>query len=542
MTRFPLLAKILLWFFLNLVLLASAFYVLFRAQFRIGLDWVLNSGAGERIEALSDIIFAEMEAGPPATWPEVLQRFGRPYQLQLYVFRGDGSQLAGESIRLPLEVQSRLVQRDRPMLRRQGFGQAGLEPLPPAPSEGPDSEPQPPDGPGPRRPRMGRGFRGGRPFDEPAPERRPGFLPPLAGQPRGPQPKSMVRTTDPTRYWLLVRGMLNDGSRPLPMPVTLVARSDSLSGGGLFFDFKPWLFTALGAVIFSVLFWLPLVRGITRSVAQMTHATRQIAEGRFEVRVDERRRDELGALGQSINRMAARLAGLMTGQKRFLGDIAHELCSPLAKLRVALGILEQRADPQQQNYVTAANEKAEHMANLVNELLSFTRASLGSASLQLQPVSVREAAEQAVHREAHDGQKIQLDIPDGVCVLAETELLVRALANLLRNSIRYAGHAGPITVAAQARNGEVELTVADNGPGVPEEELARLFDPFYRVDVSRDRATGGVGLGLSIVKTCIESCRGTVTCRNRKPSGLEVMIRLPAASGKTGDVGSQHLS
>ena len=113
-----------------------------------------------------------------------------------------------------------------------------------------------------------------------------------------------------------------------------------MSAGGLFFDYKPWVAVGLGAVLFSAVLWAPLVRGITRSIAQMTHTTRQIAEGRFDARTREGRRDELGLLGQSINRMAARLAGFVTGQKRFLGDIAHELCSPLARIQVALGILE----------------------------------------------------------------------------------------------------------------------------------------------------------------------------------------------------------
>jgi two-component system sensor histidine kinase CpxA len=344
-----------------------------------------------------------------------------------------------------------------------------------------------------------------------------------------PHPKALVRTSSPTRYWLLVRSQLNNPSLPPHLPATLVVRSNSLTDLGLFFDVKPWLATAAGALAFSVLFWLPLVRGITRSVGQVTQATRQIAEGRFDVRVDARRRDELGALGAAINQMAARLAGLVGGQRRFLGDIAHELCSPLAKLRVALGILEQRARPEDKVYVGAASEKAEQMANLVNELLSFSKASLGVASPDLRPVPVRQALETAMRREMADGTTVQCAVPEGLRVLGEPELLARALANLLRNAVQYAGHAGPIVVTARPAGGEVEITVADQGPGVPEEELPKLFDPFYRVDASRDRATGGAGLGLAIVKTCVESCRGTVTCRNRQPHGLEVALRLPGA-------------
>jgi two-component system sensor histidine kinase CpxA len=296
----------------------------------------------------------------------------------------------------------------------------------------------------------------------------------------------------------------------------------------LFFDVAPWVSLGLAALVLSVLLWFPLVRGINRSIAQMTGATRQIAAGRFGVRVDEKRLDELGALGQSINQMAGRLAGLVAGQKRFLGDVAHELCSPLAKLRVSLGILEQRAAEDQRAYVASAENEAAHMAALVNELLSFSKASLGAPSAQLQPVNVREIIDKAVRRETSDiaGVQVQVEVQPELLAIADAELLARAAGNLLRNSVRYAGSAGPILVTANRDGGAIRITVADCGPGVPAADLPRIFDPFYRVDASRDRATGGVGLGLAIVKTCVEACGGSVICRNREPSGLEVTIQL----------------
>jgi two-component system sensor histidine kinase CpxA len=168
------------------------------------------------------------------------------------------------------------------------------------------------------------------------------------------------------------------------------------------------------------------------------------------------------------------------------------------------------------------------MSKLVNELLSFSKASLG-APAKLRPVELRSVADEAVRREAPAGAPLQLEVAAGLWALAEPELLLRALANLLRNALRYGGPAGPIALAARAEGRFVLLSVADSGPGVPPAELERIFDPFYRLDPSRDAATGGVGLGLAIVKTCVESCRGTVTCRNRQPSGLEVIVRLPAA-------------
>ena len=516
MRHFPLYAKILLWFFLNLLLLGVAFYLLFGARYRVGPDWLLSGGANERIEHLTDLITAELNDHPQTEWNNILKRFHTAYQLEFFLFHANGSQIAGDTVPLPTEVKARLFEPRGPMRRMPPPNEGSLMP---SLHEEPGREPLPDErhnaGHGPRSDDL--------PFQARS-ELGPPGPPPMGGL----HPKFMVRTTKPTRYWLLVLALVNDPARLRPMPTTLVVLSTSMSGGGLFFDVKPWLAAGLGAVVLSALFWFPLVRGITRSVAQVTHAARQIAAGRFDTRVDARRRDELGELGQSINQMAGQLEGLVTGQKRFLGDIAHELCSPLAKLRMALGILEQRAVPEQKAYVDSANEKAAQMAGLVNELLSFSKASLGAANSNLQPVSLRAAAENAVRRETTEGASIQLDIPADLDALADPELLVRALANLLRNALRYAGGAGPIEITARPQEGEVVLIVADHGPGVPESELPKLFDPFYRVDTSRDRATGGVGLGLSIVRTCVESCRGTVTCRNRQPSGLEITIRLPA--------------
>jgi len=175
------------------------------------------------------------------------------------------------------------------------------------------------------------------------------------------------------------------------------------------------------------------------------------------------------------------------------------------------------------------------MSQLVAELLSFSKASMNQSKVPLGPVALAEVVATAVRREQVEGASIQVEIPDGVVVHANTELLQRALANLLRNAVRYAGSAGPITVAARKAEGKVVLEVADCGPGVPEESLPRLFDPFYRVDESRTRDTGGVGLGLTIVKTCIESCGGTVCTHNGEEGGLQVRVVLQPLPDRTLD-------
>jgi two-component system sensor histidine kinase CpxA len=199
---------------------------------------------------------------------------------------------------------------------------------------------------------------------------------------------------------------------------------------------------------------------------------------------------------------------------------------------VALGILERQAGEQRKAGLDDIREDVQHMSQLVNELLSFSKAALHDREIKLASVNLARLVERVAAREADGAANIKVQIDGALEVLVQPELLSRAVANLLRNALRYAGKAGPIAITATAAAGRVTLTVADGGPGVPPEALERIFDPFYRLESSRSRETGGVGLGLAIVKTCVEACQGTVAVRNRQPSGLEVDLALKA-SGKS---------
>ena len=167
------------------------------------------------------------------------------------------------------------------------------------------------------------------------------------------------------------------------------------------------------------------------------------------------------------------------------------------------------------------------MSQLVAELLAFAKAGMKEQEVRLSPVLVKPVCEAVVAREAQ-GRDVTIDVDPALSVLAQPQLLARAVANLVRNALRYAGHAGPVVVAARAVGNEAAISVRDRGPGVPPEALARLFEPFFRIEVDRDRATGGAGLGLAIVKTCVDACEGTLDARNLSP-GFEVEIRLRRA-------------
>jgi two-component system, OmpR family, sensor histidine kinase CpxA len=485
--RFPLYAKILLWFFLNLLLLGLAAVVVVGS--RVGLDALLVGYSSDRIRGVIGVITAELRQRPSSEWDAVLQRHSDAYGVKFLLFGIDGTHLAGEAISLPAEARevfSKIRQAHRLIFGR----------------DIPDSSPD----------RLGEG--------SPAEDDLKSL--PVSLQHR----RFIVRTSNPTRYWITVPAVLGlQKDDQLGLGVLMIM-SDSLDGGGLFFDMMPLIKAGSVVVLFSVLFWLPVVRGITRSIGQMTRATEQIAAGRFDVRVPAKRRDELGQLGEAVNSMTERLEGFVTGQKRFLGDIAHELCSPLARAQMAVSLLERRTDEPAQMYVRDVREEIEHMSGLVGELLSFSKASLGKTAVKLQPVNVRDVVERAVVRETRPDSEIRLEVESGLRAEADPDLLQRAMGNLLRNAVSYAGNSGPITVSGCRDDDSVLISVSDCGSGVPEESLQHLFDPFYRVDNSRARETGGIGLGLTIVKTCIEACGGSIICRNRKSSGLEVLVRL----------------
>jgi len=356
--RIPIYGQILAWFFLNLALLCAILYLLARVEFRLGLDSLLLGAAGERIQSVGNIIAQELSEGGPPEWDAILRRFSDAYGIEFTLFLNDASQLAGSKTLLPAQVRNKILEGRVPTRR------ASREPLPP-------------------RQRKAAGASG-----------EPG-----TGRP-GRDPKFMLRTSDPTRYWVGIRIPVADGQDPRRLQTTLLAASPSLGDGGLFVDVKPWLFAALGAVALSALLWLPFVRGLTRSIGELTGATERIAEGRFDIQVSGNRGDELGRLARAVNRLATRLAGFVTGQKRFLGDVAHEFCSPLARLQMALGILEQRVEERQRPYVEDLRVEAQEMSQLVNELLSFSKAGLKPGEIKIVPVGLLEVVRRVTTREA----------------------------------------------------------------------------------------------------------------------------------------------
>lgn len=315
------------------------------------------------------------------------------------------------------------------------------------------------------------------------------------------------------------------------------------------------IFIAAGVVA------LGLARYLTGPTATLRRATHQLAEGDLSARVGPqmgRRRDELADLGRDFDLMAERIEGLLGAQRRLLGDISHELGSPLARLNVALELAEQSADAPTQKYLERIARESARLDSLIGQLLTITRLEgarpgvLNAAPGQTQSVDLARLVEDVcadADFEAQSGRRVQI-VQTMPCRLeGNAELLRSAVENVVRNALLHAPESSQIEVSLQvvdeapAASSTSEsapnasstkplaalIRVRDHGPGVPPEALGELFRPFYRVAEARDRQSGGVGLGLSITERATRFHGGIVSARNADDGGLIVEIRLPLA-------------
>jgi two-component system sensor histidine kinase CpxA len=471
-------------------------------------------------------------------WPEALEQAvggWRARGLRVAVTHNSGTVITGDTMKLPTEVQTAIQNHNAKM----GWPIKGPR-GPVGGKAGPFRGQPEPDGPGgsPRAKPPNDGFPSLHPPEPPDnglfPKPDDRIRNNLRFRPPNGDPeitaatkefeKFMLVSANPRTYWA---GIHLDNSAG-PLPYTLILASDSIRGGGLFFDYVPWLWLGTALAVMSLLLWLPMVHILTSTLQRLTTSAENIAAGSFIAPPGTRRCDELGRLQNAHRHMAQRLDGFVTGQKRFLGDTAHELLSPLARLEVALCILEQRTYQSDSITVERALAEVRRMASLVQDLLTFSRSALVRKEETLEPVTLANTVQEAVSQEGAESF-IEIHIANDLAVMAVPRLLSRAIENIIRNAVRYAAADGPILISADRDYAKVILTVSDAGPGAPEDTLPKLFDPFYRPDNSRTTVTGGTGLGLAIVKSCIEACKGDVSASNRVPTGFVVTIALQAA-------------
>ena len=283
----------------------------------------------------------------------------------------------------------------------------------------------------------------------------------------------------------------------------------------------------LPVLLLLLLLCYGFARHLTRPVRELQSAVDCFGRGDLTTRVNSRRRDELGQLARTFDKMADRTQTLLAAERRLLLDISHELRSPLARLSVAVELA--RSD-NRETHLNRIQKEADRLNALVGELLQVTRAEGDVSQLRLQPIDLGELVEELVadsriEAEAR-GCSVEVEVIGEGSVQGNGELIRRAVENVLRNAIRYSQPGTPVLVRLEWRRDQVEIQIRDSGPGVPDEALGRIFDPFYRVETDRGRATGGVGLGLAIARRAVELHKGTIRATNANP-GLLVVITLP---------------
>jgi len=300
-----------------------------------------------------------------------------------------------------------------------------------------------------------------------------------------------------------------------------------------------WIFAL--AIGISGAICYALARYLTGPVVALREATRQLADGALDTRVDQRlnrRRDELGSLAQDFNTMASQLEHYQQAQQRLIQDISHELRSPLARLQVAQELATTSDPEKRQRALSRITREAERLNEIIDYLLLLPKLETTSTDTLDDTIDLVALIEETVSElQDHSGaprSEPALEVRfhnhsqrSEWLVATKGPLLKNVIENLLSNAARYCGSPGRITLQLQESGPDsIELRVTDNGPGVPEAELPHIFKAFYRVDAARDRASGGYGLGLAISKRILDLHQASITARNLETAGLEVCIRF----------------
>ncbi|MBS1806423.1 MAG: HAMP domain-containing protein [Acidobacteria bacterium] len=291
--------------------------------------------------------------------------------------------------------------------------------------------------------------------------------------------------------------------------------------------FLPYYFLVLGAT--GILCWIAAA-GVISPIRRIANSIAQFGQGDLSVRVETDRPDEIGQLGRSFNDMAERMERLITSERRLLSDISHELRSPLARLKFAMKLARTSNDP------AAALERIERdvnrIASLVSDIVAINVVEDDPALEEKKDICVRDIIDEVTHDCQVEAQArgCTIEVGGQVCgeVLGNPELLRRAVENVVRNAIRYSPERTAVEVALGEDERDARITVRDYGPGVPEQAMERIFDPFFRVEEARNTNGGGSGLGLSIAKRAVCVHRGKIVAENATP-GLRVTISIPLA-------------
>jgi len=301
-------------------------------------------------------------------------------------------------------------------------------------------------------------------------------------------------------------------------------------------EFAINLFVSTFLLSFPLSFWLAWL--FTRPIKKLQTAIQDLSNDlndKDKLIQISKRGDEFGDLARDFDLMATHLNEIIRSKTRLLSDVSHELKSPLARLQIALGIANKK-QPSESSELERIKLEADRMNQMITGLLDYAKIDNQYAKPEEQTFNLSELLEILVEDAAFESHQNQIaittEIQQGINITAIKSLLVSCIENILRNAIRYAEK--EINISCHTENAtnsnhksSVIITISDDGQGVEEEQLEKIFDAFYRPEIDRSRQSGGVGLGLSIAQKAVLLHNGKITAQNIKPHGLKLTISLP---------------
>ncbi|EKS7792044.1 two-component system sensor histidine kinase BaeS [Edwardsiella piscicida] len=291
-----------------------------------------------------------------------------------------------------------------------------------------------------------------------------------------------------------------------------------------------WFIVAL-ATLLAAAVTLLLSRGMLAPVKRLINAMHQLAAGNFATRVDVSSRDELGQLAQDFNQLATTLERNEQIRRALMADVSHELRTPLAVLRGELEALQDGVRRLTPDSLTSLQAEVSILTKLVNDLHQLSLSDAGALAYRKSPIEasalVQAAAGAFRDRLAAKGIRLTLRLPDEARVFGDPDRLLQLFNNLLENSLRYTDIGGELQIVGQKRSDTLTLCWQDSAPGVSEEQLQHIFERFYRAEGSRNRASGGSGLGLSICQNIVAAHGGSLRASHSPLGGVAMTVTLP---------------
>lgn len=290
----------------------------------------------------------------------------------------------------------------------------------------------------------------------------------------------------------------------------------------------------IASVLLAALFTYPVTRTILRRVRSLAHATRALAAGNYSSRIDPGPRDELGSLAQDFNHMAQALEHNERARRTFMANISHELRTPLAVIHAEVEALQDGINPPTAESFSVIHQQAGQLGKLINDLHDLSLTDIGGQAYRRVPIDLpsvlKTAATSMQRRFESAGMQLHMAIEEGpLLVLGDEMRLQQLFANLLENSLRYSDAGGEVHIRCSGHAGAIHIHIEDGPPGVAQDKLEHLFKRFYRVETSRNRASGGSGLGLAICRNIVEAHAGRITAAKSKLGGVDIFIELPMA-------------